>query len=105
MKDLAIYAAFKANQDYLAENLCLNRFAPEELCHASCILTATIQDSQERQNLPSVLLDNYQLMLGPFDLKHRLRIVIPLGQQQSPTSKASWKTTAFLDDTFQPPEC
>ena len=65
MKDLAIYAAFKANQDYLAENVCLNRFTPEELCFATCVLTATIQDSQEKQELPSILLDNYQLVLCP----------------------------------------
>ena len=105
MKDLAIYAAFKANQEYLAENVCLNRFTPEELCYASCVLTATIQDSHENQNLPSVLLDNYQFILCPIDLKKTAPIVHLDGQQLSPTFEVNWTKTAFLNDTFQPPEC
>jgi len=105
MKDLAIYAAFKANQEYLAENVCLNRFTPEDLCYASCVLTATIQDRQENQNLPSVLLDNYQLILCPIELKQTLRKVNPIRHLQLPTSETSWTSTAFLDDIFHPPEC
>jgi len=104
MKDLAIYAAFKANQDYLAENVCINRFAPEELCFAACVLTATIQDSQEQQQLPSILLDNYQLVLCPLAFDKVTSKVWVTKLPQVPRSEVSWTTTSFLDDIFQPPE-
>lgn len=104
MKDLVIYAAFKANQDYLTDKVCLNRFTPEELCFASCVLTATIQDSQENQDLPSILLDNYQLILGPVDFEKTGTLVDPTYQKLLPSLNAVWVATPFLNDIFQPPE-
>ena len=104
MKDLVIYAAFKSSQDYLTDNFCLNRFTPEELCFASCVLTATIQDSQENQDLPSILLDNYQLILGPIDLEKTDNLVDLAYQKLPPSLNAVWVATPFLDDIFQPPE-
>lgn len=104
MKDLAIYAAFKANQDYLAENVCINRFAPEELCFASCVLTTTIQDSQKQQELPSILLDNYQLILCPLAFEKINTKIWYTGLYQVPTSEVSWTSTSFLDDIFHPPQ-
>lgn len=104
MKDLAIYAAFKANQDYLAENVCINRFSPEELCFAACILTTTIENSQEQHKLPSILLDNYQLILCPLTFDK----VVPKNwsstRLKESMSEVSWTSTSFLDDIFHPPE-
>ncbi len=104
MKDLAIYAAFKANQDYLAENVCLNRFTPEELCFAACVLTATIQDSQENQQFPSTLLENYQLVLCPLAFDKATSKIRYNKLQQVPMSEVYWTSTSFLNDIFQPPE-
>jgi len=104
MKDLAIYALFKANQEYLAENVCLNRFTPDDLCYASCVLTATIQNNQENQELPSILLDNYQLILCPIKSQ---KVSIPINlrfKKVTPVKQVAGVATTFLHDIFHPPE-
>ncbi|MBK7010738.1 MAG: hypothetical protein IPH36_19980 [Saprospiraceae bacterium] len=50
---------FVANQDYIAKNLCENRYQTERLCSGKCVLTKTIQkhDGQDSEKWPLKLKD------------------------------------------------
>jgi len=105
MKDLAIYALFKANQDYLTESICINRFTPAELCFAICVLNTTIQDSQEQNQQPGTLLDQNQKVV--YTLNH-LSTQIPtpdLVLTLAPIKTITLFPQTFLTSIFQPPEC
>lgn len=105
MKDLAIYALFKANQDYLTENSCINRFSPEELCFATCVLTATMQDNQEQKEQPGTLLDQNQKVIYVLDAFPERVVVADAEQHITPTKAVLLFPQPFLSSIFQPPEC
>ena len=104
MKDLAIYALFKVNQDYLTANNCINRFAPSELCYATCVLEATIQDSQEQNQAPGTLFDQNQKVVYVLDELPKLNLFYPFKQSNQPIQSLTLFSQTFLTDVFQPPE-
>ncbi|GEM_PF-6092097 len=105
LKDLAIYGLFKANQDYLTENNCINRFSPEELCFAICVLEATIQDSQEKNQQSGTLLDQNQKVIYLFDGFPERVVATDFEQYLIPTNAVVLFPQTFLTSIFQPPEC
>lgn len=105
MKDLAIYALFKANQDYLVENVCINRLSPAELCFATCVLDATIQDSQKQNQKPGTLLDQNQKVIYVLDAATERIVLVSFDQKIVPTKTLLLFPQAYLTDIFQPPEC
>ena len=44
-----IYFHFKANQDFIAEFLCINKDKPELGCHGCCQLKKQMKESSDRQ--------------------------------------------------------
>lgn len=104
MKDLAIYALFKANQDYLAENVCINRFSPEELCFADCVLTQTIVESQEQHDQQSGISLEQQIDVV-YTIDHAANTPLTFRQQRiSPSQEVPLLHSSFMTDIFQPPE-
>ncbi len=45
----AVYAAFNANQKYIAEQLCENKSKPELHCNGKCYLMKKLKAAQERE--------------------------------------------------------
>lgn len=106
MKDLVIYALFKANQTYLTQNVCINRFAPEELCFADCVLTQTIVESQEQHDQQSgISLEQQVDVVYMFDDSNKVPPRTFWQQPIKPTRAINWLSSTFLTDIFQPPEC
>ncbi len=106
MKDLAIYALFKANQTYLTQNVCINRFAPEELCFADCVLTQAIIDSQEQHDQQSGISQESQVdVVYVLDDFSKVSVLTLWQQPIKPISTINWSSYALLTDIFQPPEC
>lgn len=51
-----VYAAFKINQAYIAENTCENRYRPQLHCNGNCVLMKKLkQQEKEEQNGPATL--------------------------------------------------
>ena len=105
MKDLAIYVLFKANQDYLVENVCINRLSPDELCFATCVLEVTIQNNQEQNQEPGTLLDQNQKVVYGLDTLAEPIAFASLAQNIVPTKTILLFSQSFLSDIFQLPEC
>lgn len=55
LQDLVLYGAFKLNQGYIAENLCVDRDEPESSCNGKCHLKQEVdkkEKSKEKQPVP-----------------------------------------------------
>jgi hypothetical protein len=51
-----VVMSFKLNQDYIAKNLCENRYRPKLNCKGNCVLMKKLkQQEKEEQNAPAVL--------------------------------------------------
>jgi hypothetical protein len=47
---MLIYFSFKINQDYIANNLCENRFNPNLTCKGKCILMKKLKATEKDSN-------------------------------------------------------
>lgn len=57
-KDLMTYAHFFINQDFISNNLCINRDKPEIMCHGKCFLKKQIQENQKQEKkIPNPVKD------------------------------------------------
>ena len=60
-KDLVVIASFKANQQYIATNLCVNQNKPELSCHGKCFLNAQLDKEEKRdKSIPYSSFENKQ---------------------------------------------
>ena len=51
-----VVMGFKLNQDYIAKNLCENRYRPRLNCNGNCVLMKKLkQQEKEQPNVPTVL--------------------------------------------------
>lgn len=106
LKDLAIYALFKANQEYLVANRCINRLTPEALCFATCVLTETLIESQEQQDRQSGITVEQQVDMVYLTDRPEYLPTLPIWQQAVMPSKSIDLLPALHTiDIFQPPEC
>ena len=46
---VAVYAGFQLNQDYIAKNLCVNRNRPEMHCNGRCYLMSKLKQVNEKE--------------------------------------------------------
>ena len=57
-----IIISFYANRDYIAENICINRFDQVPVCKGQCFLEEKLQESEKReQELPNLKVKEVQL--------------------------------------------
>jgi hypothetical protein len=58
---LAVILQFRANQDYIAKNLCVNRSKPKSCCKGSCQLNKKLEETDKKENrgLPANLKDKF----------------------------------------------
>lgn len=53
---LFVVLSFKLNQDYIAKNICENRYRPQLNCKGNCVLMKKLkQQEKEEQNSPAAL--------------------------------------------------
>ena len=49
-QEAGFYLFFKLNQDYIAQNLCVNQDAKELMCSGKCYLKKVVKANHENQN-------------------------------------------------------
>ncbi len=67
---LSILAAFKMNQKYIAENLCINRFELIPVCKGSCVLEEQLNDHKAQQEkMPDLKIKEIQLICNQYQVE------------------------------------
>ncbi|MGK7397350.1 MAG: hypothetical protein ACNS62_22425 [Candidatus Cyclobacteriaceae bacterium M3_2C_046] len=63
---LLIYISFRINQEYIANNLCVNRLDKITVCYGSCQLTKKIEEQEQKeQQFPTSAMRDYNLFCKP----------------------------------------
>ncbi|MGG5507130.1 MULTISPECIES: hypothetical protein [unclassified Myroides] len=101
-----IITSFYLNQEYISDNLCVNRFDAIPMCYGSCYLQDELaQDSDKKMELPLLKSKEIQplfLQSIAFDL---LEVqAIPADAMQYTTEINPLVVQSFIFRVFQPPE-
>jgi hypothetical protein len=105
LRDVATYAIFQLNQDYISQNLCENRFKPEVMCSGKCVLNKSLAQNHEqkegKQTIPQqeersvFVLPNIEIKLKSYSF-----LIV---KKDSIAYCTAFYAFEFLDDVFHPP--
>ena len=105
LRDLVTYANFYHNQDYIAQNLCVNRFDAVLMCNGKCYLKDSLSENHESEDSKLPVLPEEERaiyiipiitsLLNPFT-SHQLK-------KDSIAYKSSVYVFEYLDEVFHPP--
>jgi hypothetical protein len=99
-----IMAAFKINQDYIAENLCINRFDAIPLCKGSCFLEdQLIKDQKEQQKSPELKLKEINLFCDNNFVAIKECVFDSDLKNQFNIQNENFISSSFLLSVFRPP--
>ncbi len=105
-KDVAIYAAFKFNQSYIAEFLCINKEQPQLKCNGKCQLKDQLEESKEKESeTPIPFSESKQFPVYLVSLEKPNSDLVPVHDQGIAVSlKTNVLRDGFLDAIFHPPK-
>jgi hypothetical protein len=66
---LAIYTSFKINQDFIANNTCVEREVPDSTCQGNCQLVKQLQQQEEKEQEMPINIGQKEITL--FDKDNR----------------------------------
>jgi len=101
---LWIMAAFKFNQDYIAANLCINRFDAIPVCKGSCFLEDQLnQDQKQQQKFPDLKTREITLFCQGNSIAYLTQAILPEANVSYAYHKVSFITSDYLRSVFRPP--
>ncbi|MCH5598195.1 hypothetical protein [Niabella ginsengisoli] len=100
---LWILATFYINRDYLASNICINRFDRIPVCKASCVLEEQLKANGEKQEkLPDLKVKEITLFSQELLVTPTLNIGFKTDKNY-PTYTKKLIPQGFSHDVFHPP--
>ena len=101
-----IYFGFKANQSYIAKNICINRFRPSLHCNGKCYFMQKIRQAKENEKKQGAKDGFSRLEVSFFQEPFRINFIKPriLTTQKVyfPNYTCSY-SNRFKDAIFKPP--
>ncbi len=101
---VVVCAVFKAQQSYLSKNVCINRTAPNNKCHAHCQLVKRINEQEKQESENKIPLKEQSEFVARFEKPSlnifRLKIQQPIWKKQA-NEKLS---IGFQCQPYLPPE-
>lgn len=100
-----VVASFYINRDYIAENLCINRFDAIPVCRGTCYLTDQLKkESKKEQKIPNLKEKEVQLFVHD-PLNYHITTIYPRYTSRTIYYfKKQLVTSRFLYSVFHPPE-
>jgi len=101
---LWIWAAFEINRDYIAANLCINRFEAIPVCKGSCFLEKQLNENEkQQQKLPDLKTKEVNLFCQEnyFDLPKQTFLLST--KSAFPNQNISFISSEYLRSVFRPP--
>lgn len=100
-----IIGDFYINQDYIAKNLCINRFDTIPVCNGKCYLENKLKAEQNKeQKFPTVTYKEVQLFLQhpeQFSFK-AVRFVF---KRKYPVLQSGSQNSDYIFSIYHPPRC
>jgi hypothetical protein len=100
-----IITTFYINQDYIAKNICINRFDAVPVCKGQCFLDKELKASEKQeQKIPNAIYKEIQLFCeNQIDFSFP-EVIISFQKRVSILQKDNLKST-FIFSIYHPPRC
>lgn len=97
--------SFKINQDYIAKNLCENRYRPKLNCKGNCVLMKKLkQEEKKEQNAPiTIKLETTSVVVSSKSFFATVESPVEIITASSPFATNSGKPVDRTGDIFHPP--
>lgn len=96
---------YQVNRDYIAKNLCVNRFRPSCCCHGKCYLNKKIAKDESGQQAPGKGGQKEESPLQLFTLINSFSgPQIPVTIAVNPTRYVFAPSQEYIGSVFQPPQ-
>jgi hypothetical protein len=103
--NLWIISSFYINQDYIAKNLCINRFDKIPVCYGKCILAKQLNENdKQEQKIPNVKEKEIQLYFYHQELIAFNQNITVKNLKVSNFKKHCNIKNTFLCSIFHPPK-
>jgi hypothetical protein len=102
---LWIIGAFYINQDYIAKNVCINRFDAVPICKGQCYLSKELKNTEKQeQKIPTVTYKEIQLFFE-YEMAFSFSETIVIARTIYPLLKKDQLRSTFIFSIYHPPRC
>ena len=101
-----VYMAFKIQQDYIAANLCENRYEPITVCRGSCVLKEDLQVVFDQEAGKSTTPQRLKVETSVYCIHDFLTLQdleFRITHDEGNTTYADKLVSSFISDFFVPP--
>ncbi len=103
-KSLWIISSFLVNRDYIAKNICINRFDKIPTCKGQCFLTKELNKEQNENKKNITILEKESIFIVPqFTVVQTPNYFLSISKNKFSFQKAT-KYISFLFNFENPPE-
>lgn len=100
-----IMSSFYLNQDYIAKNLCVNRFDKIPVCNGKCYLSNQLKENEKKeQKIPNVKEKEVQLFCNQTSLENFSFEIFEFTHKKTPFFKEFSIVQPPHNSVFQPPK-
>lgn len=101
---LWVMASFYLNRDYIAENMCVNRFDAIPICKGQCYLEKELQKNEQKQeqHFPDLKQKEIQLFQPTF-FAFQFTKTIFLQEENHPDTEPDFNASEYHFSVFHPP--
>ena len=97
-----VWVGFKLNQNYIAQNLCINRFNPNLHCNGKCYFMRKIKEAEQKEKNTESQSQKYKFQEAFFTPKNEVRFYSSVLQVILPATHRLALPLITLS-IFQPP--
>lgn len=102
-----VYVGFKLNQQYVAANLCINRFKPSLHCNGKCYFMQKIKQAEDNDKKQAAKNSSTKLEVSfieqPFSILFSEPVMVNLLSVGFPVFNYQY-TSRYLTSIFKPPK-
>jgi hypothetical protein len=102
-----VYVGFKLNQQYIAANLCINRFKPSLHCNGKCYFMLKIKQAEDNDKKQSAKNSSSRLEVSfiqqPFSISFSEPVIVDVLSGGFPVFDYHY-TSRYLTSIFKPPK-
>ena len=102
-----VYVGFKFNQQYIAANLCINRFKPSLHCNGKCYFMRKLKQAEDNDKKQAAKNSSSRLEMSfiqqPFTISFSEPVIIDALSAGFPVFNYQY-TSRYLSSIFKPPK-
>lgn len=102
-----VYVGFKANQSYIAKDLCINRNRPWLHCNGKCYFMKKIRQAEENEKKQEAKDNLSRLEISFFQQPYRVEFIEPQILEPCKSGFAPYNckySNSYLSTIFRPPK-